>query len=61
MANTASIETQTQCRRITLNPPPANLDQSITSLCDTMGAAGYQLCGTFVLGSELILVFELTR
>lgn len=61
MANTTPIDTQTQCRRITLNPPPPNLDQSVADACDTMGAAGYQLCGTFILGTELILVFELTR
>lgn len=61
MANTQPIDTQTQSRRITLNPPPPDLNQSIRTLCDTMGAAGYQLCSTFVLGTELVLVFELTR
>jgi hypothetical protein len=60
MANTTPIETQTQCRRISLAPEP-DLNQRLTALCDTMGAAGFLLSASFVIGTELVLVFQLTR
>lgn len=58
--NTTPIDTQTLTRRIPLTPA-INLEQAIKQLCDNMGAGGYQLCGTFVADTDLILVFELTR
>jgi hypothetical protein len=60
MANTAPIETQTEVRRISL-ATTVNLEQRIQQTCDTMGAAGYQLCASFSEGGELILIFQLTR
>lgn len=59
-ANINPIETQTEIRRIDLNAGE-KLETNIKTECDTLGAAGYQLCGCFVVASQLVLLFQLTR
>jgi hypothetical protein len=55
------INTQTQTRRIPTSPAVTpNLENALNGICDLMGAAGYILCGTFILGADLVLVFEQT-
>lgn len=60
MATTAPIKTQTLTSRIPLKPG-IDLDVAIKIECDNLGAAGYQLCSTVVIGAGLILIFQLTR
>ena len=60
MANTTSIDVQTETRRIPL-VPKTDLDTRLKQLANVMGAAGYQLCATFVVETELVIVFQLTR
>ena len=60
MPNTKPIQVETETRRIPL-VPKTNLDTRLKATADDMGAAGYQLCATFVVGTELVLVFQLAR
>ena len=60
MANTTPIDVQTEARRIPLDPQ-TDLDKRLKQLANVMGSAGYQICSTFVAGTELVVVFQLTR
>jgi hypothetical protein len=52
------INTQTQVADLSATSPTLKTD--IATKCDNMGAAGWILCGTFVVGTTLYLVFEQT-
>ncbi len=47
----------TEVRRINMTTT-GNLNQAIVDLCDTMAGAGLKLSSSFVVGNELILVFQ---